>query len=106
MGEEIKQDGVVFVPTTEVDSPIFCNSNEDCPVFSLPVFADPDRPTNSLNNDKSDFYFHGDAFISAIKMTLQKLANFHRQHLNIPFVILLAASLNTANTLTSQATRL
>lgn len=73
MGEEIIQDGVIFVPSTETLTPIFCTPDTNC-VFGLPVFADPDRPTNFLNNDKTDFYFYGNASVSGIVMVLQKFA--------------------------------
>lgn len=42
-----------------------------CP-FTLPVFADLDNPTSTLNNDKTDFYYQGGSNIASIAMTLQK----------------------------------
>ncbi len=74
MGEEIKQDGVVFIPAVVVPPPVFCDVNPDC-TFPLKVFADPDLPLNKMNNDKSDFYFYGDSSILAITMVVQKYSN-------------------------------
>src|SRR3972149_3646502 len=73
MGEEIKQDGVIFVPPVIPTPPIFCDICDSA--FPLNVFADPDDPTNFNNNDKTEFYLVGNAGISAITLTLQKYSN-------------------------------
>lgn len=71
MGEEIMQSGVIFVPSTAIPAPIFCDDVES--TFSLPIFVNPPVPTDVLNNDKSDFYFYGTPNITAITMVLQQL---------------------------------
>src|ERR1035437_10071806 len=70
MGEEIKQDGIIFVPPVIHTPPIFCDVCDSA--FPLSVFADPSNPTNFNNNDKTGFYLVGNAGISAITMTLQQ----------------------------------
>lgn len=74
MGEEITRSAVIIPVVNPVVPVAFCEDNSDC-VYSLPVLADPADPTNSMNNDKSEFYFYGNAAITAIAMTLQKAEN-------------------------------
>ncbi len=75
MGEEIKQDGCKMIPSISPVIPVaFCDDDSDC-VSSLLVFADPDDTTNLLNNDKSEFYFYGNASVVSIDMILQKFEN-------------------------------
>lgn len=74
MGEEITRAGVIVPEVNPVIPVAFCEDNSAC-VYSLPVLADPDDPTSLLNNDKSEFYFYGNAAITAIAMTLQKATN-------------------------------
>lgn len=71
MGEEIMQDGVIFVPPDIPLPAVFCEDTSDC-VFPLNVFADPDDTTNFNNNDKTDFYLVGNAGIDSMILTLQK----------------------------------
>lgn len=70
MGEEIKQDGVIFVPPVIPTAPVFCDSCDDA--FVLNVFTDPADPTNFNNNDKTEFYLVGNAGINAITLILQQ----------------------------------
>ena len=70
MGEEIKQDGVIFVHPVIPIPPVFCDDSE-C-VFPLNVFADHDDVTNFNNNDKTEFYLVGTAGINSITLTLQQ----------------------------------
>lgn len=74
MGEEIARAGVLIPSVNPVVPVAFCEDSSEC-VFSLPVLADPADPTNTLNNDKSEFYFYGNAAITAITITLQKASN-------------------------------
>lgn len=73
MGEEITREGVLIPAVVVVTPPTFCE--EFTPCFDLLVLADPDEPTNKLNNDKSEFYFYGNAAVTAIAMTLQRFQN-------------------------------
>ncbi len=73
-GEQIAQNGAIFIPSsTNIVPPVICGISR-CP-YTLEVFADEDEPANELNNDKSDFYFYGNAGVASIAMTLQKLVS-------------------------------
>lgn len=74
MGEEITRSGVIIPSVDPVIPVAFCEDNSEC-IFPLPVLADPDDPNNKLTNDKSEFYFYGNAAISSIAMTIQKATN-------------------------------
>lgn len=70
MGEEIKQDGVIYIPPIINSLPVYCNVCDSA--FTLNVFADPDDQANFNNNDKSEFYLTGTAGILSITFVLQK----------------------------------
>lgn len=74
MGEEIMRAGTIIPVVIPVVPIAFCEDLSEC-IYSLPVLADPADPTNPMNNDKSEFYFYGNAAITAITMTLQKASN-------------------------------
>lgn len=74
MGEEITRSAIIIPVVNPVVPVAFCEDNSAC-VYSLPVLADPADPTNAMNNDKSEFYFYGNAAITAIAMTLQRAQN-------------------------------
>ena len=73
MGEELKQDGCVLIPSsaTPIVPPVITGVTR-C-TFMLDVFADIVNTTIDFNNDKSDFYYYGSAAISTVSITLQKL---------------------------------
>lgn len=81
MGEEIVQDGVIFIPANVILTPPAICGMQRC-AFPLEVFADVQNQSNDLQNDKSDFYgniggipYYGYANITAINLTLQKLVD-------------------------------
>lgn len=80
MGEEIAQEGVIFIPASKYAQIDICGISR-C-VFPLEVFADLNNQTDDLRNDRSDFYgniggipYYGYANITSITLTLQKLVN-------------------------------
>lgn len=73
MGEEIMRAGTLIPVINPLPVVAFCEDNTTC--FSLLVLADPNQPTEKLNNDKTEFYFYGNAAVSGIVMTLQRFQN-------------------------------
>lgn len=67
-GEEIKQDAIYI---TGVSQQTICSQRPpQCP-FVLNVYGDA-IDSSEIKNDKSDFYYYGDATVESIVMTLQK----------------------------------
>lgn len=67
-GEEFKQD-LTLVITQPIN--IICSQKAPLCPYDLHVYADT-TDADEMKNDKSDFYYFGDATISSMVMTLQK----------------------------------
>jgi hypothetical protein len=69
MGEEIRQNTELVSSSSE--NPL-CSLREPICPFNIDVFAADKEDVDELHNDKSDFYYYGNATIKYILLTIEK----------------------------------